>query len=77
LLIKIPLNKEIFFPSLKGPRNGTSLHVPQNQGPVETDARFKTSYTLQLNGNTEPSEILPNPFAKTRQTVISNATATE
>jgi hypothetical protein len=32
-LIKIPLNKEIFSPSLKGPRKGLSLHVPQNQDP--------------------------------------------
>ena len=33
ILIKIPLNKENFFPSLKGPRKGASLHVPQNRGP--------------------------------------------
>jgi hypothetical protein len=30
-LIKISLNKD--FTSVKGPRKGTSLHVPQKRGP--------------------------------------------
>jgi len=50
---------------------------PKIGAPVETDAHFKPAYTLQLNWNKEPSQIVPNPFAKTRQTVISNVTATE
>jgi len=51
--------------------------LPKIRAPVETDAHFKPAYTLQLNWNKEPSQILPKPFAKTRQTVISNVTATE
>ena len=50
---------------------------PKFGAPVEKDAHFKPAHTLQLNWNKEPSQILPNHFAKTRQTVISNVTATE
>jgi len=50
---------------------------PKIRASVETHANFKPTYTLQLNRNKEPSHILPNPFATTRQTVISNVTATE
>jgi hypothetical protein len=50
---------------------------PKTGAPVETDTHFKAAYTLQLNRNKEPSQILPNPFAKTRQTVISYVIATE
>jgi len=38
-LIKISLNKK-FISSLKEPRKGVSLHVPQNGAPTETDIHF-------------------------------------
>ena len=33
--------KKKFYPSLEGPRKGTSPHVPQNGASMETDAHFQ------------------------------------
>jgi len=43
-LIKIPLNKEIFFPSLRDPKKGAPLLVPQNQGPYGNRCPFPEPY---------------------------------
>ena len=42
-LIKTSLNKE-FFPSLKGPRKGASLYVPQKRGPYGNRRPFPEPY---------------------------------
>jgi len=55
-LIKISLNKEI-FPSLKYPRKGVSLHVPQKWGPYGNRCPFPEPYIAYPLGSLvkEPS----------------------
>jgi len=48
-LIKIPLN--IFIPSLKGPKKGASLHVPQKRGPYGNRCPFPEPYLAYLSGS--------------------------
>jgi hypothetical protein len=59
-LIKIPLNKK-FVPSLKGPRKGAFLHVPQKQGPYGNRRPFPELYLAYLSGSPvkEPSLQVP------------------
>jgi hypothetical protein len=42
--IKISLNKESFFPFLKGPGKGAYLHVPQQRGPYGNRRPFPEPY---------------------------------
>jgi len=57
---KIPEIKT-FIPSLKGPRKGASLHVPQKRGPNGNRCPFPEPYLAYLSGSPlkEPSFQFP------------------
>jgi hypothetical protein len=44
---KCSSDKYIVYPSLEGPRKGTSPHFPPNGAPMETDAHFQ-SFTYHI-----------------------------
>jgi hypothetical protein len=57
---KVPKIKK-FIPSLKGPRKGASLHVPQKRGPYGNRRPFPEPYLAYLSGSPakEPSLYVP------------------
>ena len=60
-LDKCSPNKKKFDPSLEGPRNGVSLHVPQNRAPTAKDAHFQILTLAYPSGSPvkEPSLWVP------------------
>ena len=56
-----------FYPSLEGPRKGTSPHVPKNGVPMATDSHFQSLTYHNPSGSSLKEPSLQVPLTELRQ----------
>ena len=73
-LLKFPQIKK-FIPSLKGPKKGASLHVPQKQSPYGNRCPFPEPYLAYLSGSPVKKPPLQVPLTEVPQRETSTSRA--